>query len=272
MKGGLAAALFAFRAFARSGVAPRRDILFAGTADEESGGAGAKALAESGFMDGVSAVVIGEPTGNALGLAAKGALWLRVKVTGRVSHGAYPEKGVNAIEGAMRFAERIRPLLTGSHPLLTSPTATVTGLHGGVKHNMVPDEAVLLMDIRTTPGISHAALIASCRELARGMAAEGLVIAIEVLNDRMAVTVSEDAPVVKALTESFETVLSRAPGKTGAAFFSDASIFLRYKPLDVVLFGPGESDQAHTPNERLSLAAFRESVQVYGHLIRNWAK
>lgn len=272
MKGGLAAALYAFRAFARSGVTPRRDILFAGTADEESGGAGARLLAESGFLDDVSSVVIGEPTGNALGLAAKGAIWLKVNVTGRVSHGAYPERGVNAIEGAMCFAARARALFSGSHPLLTPPTATVTGLLGGVKQNMVPDEAVLLMDIRTAPGMDHAALIDSCRALARGMAPEGLVIEIEVLNDRMAVTVSEGAPVVKALADCFQSALGRAPGRTGAAFFSDASIFLKFRPLDVVLFGPGESDQAHTPNERLSLTAFRESVQVYTRLIHRWAE
>lgn len=271
MKSGLAAALFAFRAYACSGHTPETDILFAGTTDEESGGTGARALCESALLEGVSSIVIGEPTGNALGLAAKGAIWLKAKVSGRVSHGAYPERGVNAIEGAMRFSERVRVLLTGRHPLLTPPTAMVTGLLGGVKQNMVPDEATLLMDVRTTPGMAHEALIASFRALARSMSVDGLSIDLEVLNDRMSVTVSEDAPVVRALEASFESALGRAPGRTGTAFFSDASVFLKYGAYDVVLFGPGESDQAHTPGECVSLQAYRDSAHVYGQLIHSWS-
>ncbi len=272
MKSGLAAALYAFCDYARSGETPRTDILFCGTADEESSGLGAKALMESGEMDGVSAVVIGEPTGNQLGVAAKGAIWLRAVVTGRVSHGAYPERGVNAIEGAMRFAEAVRGLLAGSHPLLTPPTATVTGLSGGVKHNMVPDGAELLMDVRTTPGICGGALIEAFGNAARAMSVDGLEIALDVLNDRMAVTVSDDAPIVMQLSAACREALGREPDRAGTAFFSDASIFLKHRPLDVVLFGPGESSLAHTPNESVSLTAYRDSVRAYQALIGRWAR
>jgi len=272
MKSGLAAALFAFREYARSGETPRTDILFAGTADEESGGLGAAALMESGEADGVGAIVIGEPTGNRPALAAKGAIWLRATVTGRVSHGAYPERGVNAIEGAMRFAEAVRGCLSGAHPLLTPPTATVTGLTGGIKQNMVPDRAELLMDVRTVPGAAHAALIDTFQAAARALSVHGLWIDLEVLNDRAAVTVGEDAPIVRALTACCREELGEAPNPVGTAFFSDASIFLKYGRFDAALFGPGESDQAHTPNERVSLAAYRDSIRVYRALIARWAR
>ena len=45
----------------------------------------------------------------------------------------------------------------------------------------------------------------------------------------------------------------------------------RHFLIDVVLFGPGESDQAHTPGERVSLRAYRDSVHVYSRLIRDWS-
>ncbi len=272
MKSGLAAALYAFRDYARSGETPRTDILFCGTADEESGGLGAKALMASGEMDGVSAVVIGEPTGNRLGVAAKGAIWLRAVVKGRVSHGAYPERGANAIEGAMRFAEAVRELLTGSHPLLTPPTAAVTGLSGGIKHNMVPDRAELIMDVRTTPGMSGRALIQAFENAARALSVDGIEIALEVLNDRMAVTVSENAPIIAQLSAACREALGSEPEHTGTAFFSDASIFLKHQQMDAVLFGPGESGLAHTPNESVSLAAYLGSVRAYRALIDRWAK
>ena len=113
MKSGLAALLYAFWDFARSGKAPRRDVLFAGICDEESGGLGACALAESGALNGVSSIVIGEPTELGMGLAAKGCLWLRLQVRGRTSHGAYPQRGINAIEGAFAFARALQADIAG---------------------------------------------------------------------------------------------------------------------------------------------------------------
>ena len=67
-------------------------------------------------------------------------------------------------------------------------------------------------------------------------------------------------------------VLGREPDRTGTAFFSDASVFLKHRPLDAVLFGPGESGLAHTPNESVSLAAYRDCVRTYRALIGRWAR
>ena len=50
-------------------------------------------------------------------------------------------------------------------------------------------------------------------------------------------------------------------------FFSDASIFLRTHNLPVVLFGPGESSEAHKPNEALVLARYYEAVACYRQLL-----
>ena len=104
------------------------------------------------------------------------------------------------------------------------------------------------------------------------MSVDGLEIALDVLNDRMAVTVSDDAPIVMQLSAACREALGREPDRAGTAFFSDASIFLKHRPLDVVLFGPGESSLAHTPNESVSLTAYRDSVRAYQALIGRWAR
>lgn len=270
MKSGLAAMLRAFREYADSGVSPRRSVIFAATADEESGGLGAEALCKAGLLDGVSAIVIGEPTGNALGLAAKGAIWLKADITGKTSHAAYPERGVNAISGAVRFASRVKELLTGSHPLLSPPSAEITAMEGGVKTNMVPDAATMTMDIRTVPQTDHPKLLASVLESARNMDDEGLKIKLEVLNERLPVTSPETSPIAVKLRDSYQSVFGCTPERTGTAFFSDASIFRKYSSADILLFGPGESGMAHTPNECVSLAAYENAVRVFRKLMENW--
>ncbi|MEG1843270.1 MAG: M20 family metallopeptidase [Clostridia bacterium] len=270
MKSGLAALLYAFAAFARKGVRPDRDILFTGTADEESGGMGARALCESGLIDDVSEILIGEPTGCALGLAAKGALWLKVCVTGRASHGAYPERGVNAIDAAYRFADGVRALLSGhTHALLSPATATVTGISGGIRPNMVPDRAELVMDVRTTPDMDHGALLKSLQTLIEGMRreSENLNLTLEVLNNRMPVETRADCRLARNMDQCWQAVSGVPARETGLGFFSDGSIFLRHRPYDILLFGPGDSDQAHTPNESVALDAYHRATQAFERLL-----
>lgn len=271
MKSGLAAMLFAFRRYALSGAIPPRDIIFAGTCDEESKGLGASALMELPFMKDVSDIVIGEPTGNMLGLASKGCLWLRARVRGRTSHGAYPERGVNAIYWAYEFAKAVEGLLgDASHPLLGPATATITGISGGVKANMVPDEAMILFDIRTLPSQNNEDFVAGARGLANKMelSTPGLKIDLSIENDRAPMETGADRPIARHLARSIEKVTGQACALTGSAFFSDASIFLKHRAYDVVLFGPGESACAHTPDESVSLTAYKDACEAYFTLLK----
>lgn len=271
MKSGLCAALYAFRQYCESGAEPEHNVLFTGTADEETGGTGAQALLDAGWLEGVERVVIGEPTGNALSLCAKGTLWLRCTLHGRTSHAAYPDRGVNAIDYAYALAQVAARHVKGhAHPLLGEATCTMTQIDGGVKINVVPDACVMALDIRTTPDLSHDALIAAVRAEADALMrlTEGLLITLDVLNDRMPVAAAPDCGIARALSESYVAVCGEPIQQVGTAFFSDASVFLREKRLDAVLFGPGDSDEAHRPNESVDLRRVTEAARVYSKLLQ----
>jgi succinyl-diaminopimelate desuccinylase len=270
MKSGLCAALYAFKALCVSGEMPVHDVLFAGTADEETGGTGAQALLDGGFLDSVQNIIIGEPTGNALGLCAKGTLWLRCTLRGRTSHAAYPDRGINVIDHAIALSKAIARCAQGHpHPLLGKSTSTVTQMEAGVKINVVPDVCVMALDIRTTPDLAHAPLMDAIRAQVAAMTDEidGLSIAVDVLNDRMPVSAAPDCNIARALSASYSAVCGEPIRQVGAAFFSDASVFLREKRIDTILFGPGESNEAHRPNESVDLHAVAQAARVYLHLL-----
>ena len=270
MKSGLAAMLCAFRELARSGRMPAHDVLFLGTCDEESNGLGARAAAEAGWLEGVEAILSGEPTDSGLGMAAKGCLWLRLCATGRTSHGAYPRRGVNDIEGLYDFTREVKAMVEGGeHPLLGAATATLTRIAGGVKANMVPDGAEAVMDVRTLPGTDHDALIARVTDAARRFseAHPGLGIAVSVENNRLPVETRPDSRFAPMLSRLWQAQHGAPMEPTGTAFFSDASVFLRYADCDVVQFGPGSSALAHTPNEWVSRDAFADAVALWQALL-----
>ena len=92
MKGGLAAMMHVVKAIKKSGAALKGDLVFAASIDEETDSLGAWDLLKSGGLDGVGAIVIGEPNYNEITICEKGALWLKVTTHGQTSHGAMPEK------------------------------------------------------------------------------------------------------------------------------------------------------------------------------------
>ena len=111
MKGGLAAMLFATDALRRRGPFPGRVVL-AALVDEEGMMLGAKDFVARGRTDGVDAVICCEPEGGEICHVAKGALRLRIDLTGKMAHGAMPFQGrnpnraVGAAIGALADLER----------------------------------------------------------------------------------------------------------------------------------------------------------------------
>lgn len=266
MKSGLCAALYTFRQLALEEFQPKNDIIFLGTGDEESLGLGAQAVLKSGLLEDVGKIIIGEPTNNGISVASKGTLWLEYTVSGRTSHGAYPWEGVNAAEIAYKlFGEIKKSIGRNTHKYLTNPTCTLTKIQGGVKANMVPDICTMTLDIRTVPSIKHDQFLNKVDELILVIEKlhPGSRIEYNILTNRMAVEIEAEHTLVQELSRVIQNVSGSKPKLTGTGFFSDASIFLREYNIPTVLFGPGESSEAHKPNEKLSIDKYFEAVECY---------
>lgn len=270
MKSGLCAALFAFKQMAEEGLTPDNSLIFVGTVDEEIYGSGAEALVSSGMLNNAGGIIIGEPTSNGICLASKGALWLEIIVKGRAAHGAQPVDGINAIECAYLFSQKI-PLAINvkSHKFLTSSTCAVTGLTGGIKVNMIPDRAILTIDMRFLPPDNSRSIIGEIHAMAKEFEAScpGLSIEIGVLNQREPVDTDENEDLVKSFAESIFHATGKNPGFTGANYFSDASVFRKYKNIPIILFGPGDSHQAHGPNENVMIEDYFASIICYKYFL-----
>lgn len=72
-------------------------------------------------------------------------------------------------------------------------TMAVTRLEGGIMTNVIPANAVMELDIRTLPSLSHESLLEKARNLCWEMmdACPSLRLELEVLNNRPAVEMKE---------------------------------------------------------------------------------
>ena len=141
MKGGIAAAIAAARAIRSAGVTLDGRLDIHTVVDEEAGGFGSRAIVDRGYK--AQAVLVPEPTWEAINPAEGGIEWVRVTILGKAAHAGwrynsiYPQPdpmdqapGVNAIELGTRFLAAVRELerewgLRKKHPLLPPGITTI---------------------------------------------------------------------------------------------------------------------------------------------------
>ncbi len=263
MKGGLAAMLFAAHALNASGRDYAGTIRLAILADEEGLMRGAKGFVADGELDGVSAAIICEPEGDRVCIAQKGAIRIRVTLTGRMAHGAMPEEGVNPISALgeiisdCRALERTIQVEDAPHSLLgrfyMTPTIALAGERE--QGNVIPATAELLFDIRTTPANDHNALIERIM-LAIAAAAsriDGVTHQIEVVDNRPATETDPGDPIVRAVIDAHLAETGQPPPFGGVPGSTDGTIFWAATRVPLVTYGPGITTLPHQADEYVDL-------------------
>ena len=256
MKGGLTSMLLSARAWLDSGRRPPTDVLYCFTADEEVGGTGARTLLGGGSLRGVEELLLVKPTGEKIGLAEKGALWLRCRMTGKSSHAAMPEQGSDTIASFFALYEKIRHLFNGEklHELLGHSSCVLTSIKGMDMPNVVPECVEGVMDVRTLPHVDHDVFLEKVQGVIARMRRTGLFheCAVEVINNRPPVGMHFHSPLLKNLEEIYAE-RSMSWSVTGMNYFTDASILVPALGVPFAILGPGDEGFFHQPDEYVDL-------------------
>ena len=276
MKAGVTAMLFAARALQLAGAPFRGRIRLLIPVDEEGLMLGIKHMVAQGHAEGALAAIICEPEEREICLASKGALRLRLVSYGRIAHGAMPEEGINALAGMLRLLHRILELEQrlqaeyAAHPLLgklyISPTVMRAPLNSDPSQlNCLPDCCDAYLDIRSIPAIQHGQLIVDIRILMDEICRQwpGYRFELEVIDDRPAVEIAEQHPVVQALVQAHTEVYDTVPTWGGVPGSTDGTILARDAAVPVVVYGPGNKRIPHQPNEYVELDEMQRAAQVY---------
>jgi succinyl-diaminopimelate desuccinylase len=269
MKSGVAALLVAVAEHARR---PHdcRGVQVVLTAGEETGCTGALELRREDVAPG-GPLLVAEPTANRLVPGHKGAHWMRLRAAGRAAHGSAPELGDNAVVRLARAAVALDDHSGWPADHTFGPvTANVGRLAGGLQHNIVPDAAELLLDVRTVPGVDPQTLRATVAELA----GDGITVDDSVVLP--VVDTSRDDPFVSLVRQALASAGQDAEPRPPARFFTDASVLAGLlgsedgRPAPTVVLGPGEPDQCHVVDEWCSAERVEAAVEVYAALLDAW--
>ncbi len=156
MKGFIACTLAYAPIYSKSNL--NRDIHFSFTFDEETACQGAPILIaelkKRGIKNGIC--IVGEPTNMKIIDAHKGCYEYTTHFEGLAGHGSAPDKGVNAVEYAVRFIDKllkIRKILkekTPNNSVFNPPYTTlqIGGISGGIARNVIADRCRVDWELR----------------------------------------------------------------------------------------------------------------------------
>lgn len=268
MKGFLACVLASVPVFKAAGLT--RPIHIAFSFDEEIGGYGMPVLLDwmAAHAPRPDVVVVGEPTKMKIITGHKGGYEMRAEVTGLAAHSSNPGQGVSAISYAMRLIAKIEEMgrARAAAPIAGSPfippysTFNIGAIEGGAARNVTAGWCNFDWEYRPLPGEDGAAVIAEVQAFAADLTAEmqaaspdaGIRIITEVavpaLDDR-------NAEKAVALISGITGLNSRdvVSFGTDAGYFSDAG-------FSVAVFGPGDIDRAHKPDEFITVGELAEGL------------
>jgi len=273
MKGGLSAMLYAARALQLAGSDFAGTVRLAILADEEGMMLGAKGFVADGELDGVAAAIICEPEGDRLCIAQKGAIRMRVELSGRMAHGCMPEQGVNPVaalgevivecrrvEGEVRASSLAHALL-GRFSL--TPTVALAG--EPAQGNVIPARAEAVLDIRTTGEHDHAEIRALVTERVTAAARRipDVRVSVEVLDDRPATETDPSEAIVAAVSAAHEAATGQTPPFGGVPGSTDGTIFWAATGLPLVTYGPGATTVPHQADEWVALDDVARYARTY---------
>jgi len=239
-------------------------IHFALSYDEEVGCIGARGLLEDLARNNIrpAGAIIGEPTSMRPVIAHKGRRGYTCCVRGREAHSALTPAGVNAIEYAARIITFIRHIADRMQaceprdygfdvPFTTLQTSVISG---GTASNIVPGECTFQFEFRCLPGADPDALEREIRDYAgRVILPEmqrtdpGTSVDIEAVSDSPGLSTGEKDEIT-----SLAQALSRNTSASKVAYVTEGGLF-QQAGIPAIICGPGSIEQAHKPDEYVSL-------------------
>ena len=247
--------------------------------DEEVGCLGAPAIARhlAALPVPPEFAIIGEPSMMQLVTGQKGKIAMRAHVTGTSGHSSFAPEHVNAVEYASRAIAMIADRgkrYESEGPFdhdFTVPHATMlaTMINGGVATNVTPDGCSFTFELRSIAGMDAEADMAELlarieTEVSAEMAAKtaGTGIAFE--------RIFSYPPMGEARnTTGFTRYARQMPEDWGGkvSYGSEGGIFELTGGIPSVIVGPGSIEQAHKPNEFVTLDQLDACIAFLGGIV-----
>ena len=261
MKGFIACTLALAPYFASQNL--KKPIHFSFTYDEETACQGAPIMIRELTKRNIncSICIVGEPTSMKAVQAHKGCYEYSTHFTGLAGHGSAPDKGVNAVEYAIRFINKLmelREVLKKREPknsVFTPPYSTlqIGRIKGGLARNVIADQCVVDWELRPVVPEDGKFVNESMETYVKDVLLPEMKkvypkanIEKEIIGEIIGFTKEEKSDAVNLVCN-----LTGDNSRDVVSFGTEAGLFQEIG-ISTVVCGPGSIEQAHKIDEHVS--------------------
>ncbi len=220
------------------------NLVMTATAEEEiSGVNGVESIYSK--LGAIEFAIVGEPTEMHLAIAEKGLLVLDCLAKGTPSHAAHPNNDnalLNAVDDILWFRSYSFPKKS---ELLGEVKMTVTVIHAGEQHNVVPDKCQFTVDVRTTENYSNKEVYEIIQQHVKSE-----------VKPRSLRLNSSSIPLEHPFVQAG---IAYGRKTYGSPTSSDQAVI----PCASLKMGPGLSTRSHSADEYIFLDEIKDGISIY---------
>ncbi len=265
-KGSLAAMLAAMKFIGASKVELPSDLYFVVSTAGETGRHDSLAyVLDHGSVDADWCIIDGPPE---IQLGNKGRVDVLVTVRGKQAHSSRPWEGVNAIDGAMKVLERLKPLMPypeeKSHAELGKVSLTPNAIESFPKAtHTIQSECRIMFDRRLLPGDDPVKAITQMKDAIGQI--EPFAIEVQPRDFMYPSEVKKDAQVVQALEHGIRSMLGYEPQFSFSTAANDTGLF-NHRGIQAINYGARDIRFQHTDHDLVAVSNVFNAAKVFAFL------
>jgi len=248
----------------------------------EEGQGGARAMIEDGLFDrfpcdrvyalhnwpALPAGVIATRPGAIMGAADK----FRITVTGKGGHAALPHETSDAVLAAANLVQQLNTIVARNVASSAAAVLSVTQIHGGDTHNVIPANVVVTGTVRTFDPLVQNRIEERMRQMLRGIEA-GFEVSCSIEYTRYYPATINDADAAEDALLVAATVGQAQRAPEPAATSEDFSFMLQQRPGAYIWLGQGKGNDPaplHNPHYDFNDDVLETGIRLHIALARHW--
>ena len=207
-------------------------------------------------------------------IANNGCLQMEVTVHGVMAHAAFPDTGVDALQGAVRILNALFQQNTlyrqkrSQVPGISHPYLNVGRIEGGTNTNVIPGKVMFRLDRRMIPEENPAEVEADIRRVIAEAASSYPDIKVEIKRLLLANALRPlpgNKPLIDALCKHGQAVIGETIPVTGTPLYTDVRLYCE-RGIPAVNYGAGprtvRESNAKRADEHIVLEDLRRATKV----------
>jgi acetylornithine deacetylase/succinyl-diaminopimelate desuccinylase-like protein len=201
-------------------------------------------------------------------LGNKGRIDVLVIVRGKPAHSSRPWEGINAIEGAMKVLEKLKPLMpcpeAKTHAELGKVSLTPNAIESFPKAtHTIQSECRIMFDRRLLPGDDPNKAIQQMRDAIATL--EPFEVEIQPRDFMYPSEVGKDVEVVRSLEHAIRTMLGQIPSYSYSTAANDTGLF-NVRGIQAINYGARDIRFQHTDHDLVSVNQVFDAAKVFTFL------